>query len=210
MTPSTPKKTELGREMLDVFLSWVGTRRVELSADQAFCNDTIMRGQPASVVLFGVMRPDAVLTKMPEPRVERSVGRPHKRGAAVPKPQETAKDDRIPWQSLKQCIMIEVREVAARVGTARPAWRVAFAHILPCRREPLPSCADSTSLDSGRRVARAPRGRPAGGTPVVGRRDAGGPPARRRRSISEPLLDWSPSWPSTPRASSRSSPRPSS
>ena len=92
------KKTELGREMLDVFLSWVGTRRVELSADAAFCNDTIMRGLSPSLVLFGAMRPDAVLTEEPQPRAQGLVGRPKKRGTAVPKPQAIAKDDRIPWQ----------------------------------------------------------------------------------------------------------------
>lgn len=42
------KKTELAREMLDVFVSWVGGRRVELAADSAFCNDTVTRGMPSS------------------------------------------------------------------------------------------------------------------------------------------------------------------
>jgi hypothetical protein len=62
------KKTELAREMLDLFVSWVGTRRVELAADSAYCNDTVTRGLPSSVVLFGAMRPDAVLTELPAPR----------------------------------------------------------------------------------------------------------------------------------------------
>jgi hypothetical protein len=65
-------KTELGCQMIDVFVSWVGARRVELTADAAFCNDTITRGLSPSVVLFGAMRPDAVLTETPAPRVKGS------------------------------------------------------------------------------------------------------------------------------------------
>ncbi len=50
------KKTELAREMLDVLSGWVGSRRVELAADSAYCNDTVTRGLPDSVVFFGAMR----------------------------------------------------------------------------------------------------------------------------------------------------------
>jgi hypothetical protein len=92
------KKTELARQMIDVFVSWIGDRRVEVAADSAYCNDTVTRGLPASVVLFGAMRPDAVLTALPNPKARRSRGRPSKRGHAVPKPQRIAKDSRRPWQ----------------------------------------------------------------------------------------------------------------
>ena len=60
------KKTELAREMLDVFATWVGDRRIELAADSAYCNDTVTRGLPKNIFLFGAMRPDAVLTR-PQP-----------------------------------------------------------------------------------------------------------------------------------------------
>jgi hypothetical protein len=93
------KKTELAREMLDVFVSWIGTRGVELAADSAYCNATVVRGQPPSVVVFGAMRPDAVLTSLPTPRKPGQRGRTSKRGAPVPKPQTLAKDDRLPWQT---------------------------------------------------------------------------------------------------------------
>ncbi|HTN92680.1 MAG TPA: hypothetical protein VL242_53795 [Sorangium sp.] len=68
------KKTELARQMLDVFVSWVGTRRVELAADSAYCNATVIRGQPSSVTVFGAMRPDGVLTSLPTPREPGTVG----------------------------------------------------------------------------------------------------------------------------------------
>lgn len=35
------KKTELARELLDVLARWVGARRVEISADSAYCNGTV-------------------------------------------------------------------------------------------------------------------------------------------------------------------------
>lgn len=93
------KKTELAREMLDVFVSWVGARRVELAADSAYCNATVLSGQPPSVVVFGAMRPDAVLTSLPSPRKPGQRGRTSKRGAPVPKPQALANDDRLRWQT---------------------------------------------------------------------------------------------------------------
>jgi hypothetical protein len=53
------KKTELAREMIDLFAGWIGPRRLEVAADSAYCNDTVTRGLPDSIVLVGSMRPDA-------------------------------------------------------------------------------------------------------------------------------------------------------
>jgi hypothetical protein len=88
------KKTELARELIDVFLGWVGDRRVLLAADSAYCNDTVLRNLPASVVLLGAMRPDAVLTALPEPADPRKVGRRRVRGTVLPKPEALAQDGR--------------------------------------------------------------------------------------------------------------------
>ena len=94
------KKTQLAREMLDVFCSWVTDRRIELAADSAFCNDTVTHGLPERVVLFGAMRPDAVLTEMPPSAGHGSkAGRPRKRGRLLRKPEQIARDGRTPWQS---------------------------------------------------------------------------------------------------------------
>jgi hypothetical protein len=92
------KKTQLAREMLDVFCTWVTERRIELAADAAFCNDTVTRDLPERVVLFGAMRPDAVLTE-PPPVSSGKGGRPRKRGRVLRKPQQIARDGRTPWQS---------------------------------------------------------------------------------------------------------------
>ncbi|MCW5816766.1 MAG: transposase [Labilithrix sp.] len=94
------KKTELAREMVDVLVGWVGERRIELSADSAYCNDTVTRGLPDHVVLFGSMRPDAVLTEAPPPPSKSSQGgRPRKRGRLLQKPERLAADSRTPWQT---------------------------------------------------------------------------------------------------------------
>jgi hypothetical protein len=90
------KKTELAREMLDVVCRWVKNRRIEVTADSAYCNDTVTRDLPARVVLFGNMRPDAVLTALPGASGA-STGRPRKRGETLPKPTAFAEDPSEPW-----------------------------------------------------------------------------------------------------------------
>ncbi len=92
------KKTELARELLEVFGGWIGARRVEVAADSAYCNDTVTRGLADNFVLFGAMRPDAVLTALPPTR-PRKPGRPSRRGRPVAKPEAIAKDGRRPWLS---------------------------------------------------------------------------------------------------------------
>ncbi len=98
------KKTELARDLLDVLATWVGARRVELAADSAYCNDTITRDLPANFVLFGAMRPDAVLTALPSVSPRRKPGRPSCRGRPVAKPEAIAKDGRRPWLSFEATI----------------------------------------------------------------------------------------------------------
>jgi hypothetical protein len=105
------KKTELGREMLDVFRSWTGERRIELSADAAYSNDTVTRGLPDSVVFFGAMRPDAVLTEVPEAAKPSCKGRPRKRGKVLPKPEALAGDKSVPWKTCDAHLYGHLRKV---------------------------------------------------------------------------------------------------
>lgn len=93
------KKTELAREMIDVLVSWAGQRRIEVAADCAYCNSTVSDGLPDNVVLFGAMRPDAVLTEPPQPVLPGHTGRPRKRGKTLRKPEKLADDGRTPWKS---------------------------------------------------------------------------------------------------------------
>jgi hypothetical protein len=113
------KKTELARDLLDVLARWVGARRVEISADSAYCNDTVTRGLPDAFVLFGAMRPDAVLTALPPAR-PRKPGRPSRRGRPVAKPEVIAKDGRRPWLSCEATLYGVRRTV--RYKTVDAQW----------------------------------------------------------------------------------------
>ena len=114
------KKTELAREMLDVMVSWTEGLRVELTADAAYCNDTVCRGLPDRVILFGAMRPDAVLTAAPPLRSDGEGGRPRKRGATLRKPEKLALDGRTPWLTTKA--MLYGRETTVRYKTVVAQW----------------------------------------------------------------------------------------
>jgi hypothetical protein len=105
------KKTELAREMIDLFHRWLGDRRIELAADAAYCNDTVTRGLPDSVVLFGAMRPDAVLTALPTTSPGAKGGRRRKRGDVLPKPEALARDQGIPWRNCNANLYGATREV---------------------------------------------------------------------------------------------------
>jgi len=114
------KKTELAREMLEVFATWVGGRRVELATDSAYCNDTVTRGLPSNIVLFGAMRPDAVLTALPPARRrKRKGGRPSKRGRLLAKPEALARDNRCPWESCEAVLYGKNRTVRYKTLVAQ-------------------------------------------------------------------------------------------
>jgi hypothetical protein len=102
------KKTELGRELVDLVVSWTAERPVELSGDSAYSCSTVIKGLPARVVAFGNMRPDAVITawpsndEAPQKTEKGNKGRPGpkpKRGKLLPKPEELAKQDSVPWKT---------------------------------------------------------------------------------------------------------------
>ena len=114
------KKTQLARAMIDIFMRWAEGRRIELAADSAFCNDTVTRGLPETVVLFGAMRPDAVLTDTPDHRPLGSRGRPSKRGRLLPKPERIASDGRRPWKSCVATVYGETKTI--RYKTICAQW----------------------------------------------------------------------------------------
>lgn len=95
------KKTQLGRELVELVLRWLPDTQVELVADSLYSCDTLLRELPARVVFVGAMREDAVLTR-PRTRKCRSPksGRPLTRDLPVPKPEHLARDTSVPWCSL--------------------------------------------------------------------------------------------------------------
>jgi len=114
------KKTELARELIDVFATWTD-RRIELAADSAYCNHTVTHGLTGRVVLFGAMRPDAVLTALPRrTRSGPRGGRPCKRGNLLPKPEQIARDDQRPWQTCE--VFLYRRKMKIRYKTICAQW----------------------------------------------------------------------------------------
>jgi hypothetical protein len=115
------KKTELAREMVDKLCSWVPDARIELSADSAYCNDTVTHDLPERVVLFGAMRLDAVLTEAPAPVAHNHKGgRPRKRGRRLHKPEQIARDGRTPWRSTEA--VLYGRRTTVRFKTLCAQW----------------------------------------------------------------------------------------
>lgn len=113
------KKTELAREMIELVVRWADGRQIELLGDSGYSCSTVIKGLPGNVVCFGSMRPDAVITALPDMEADEQVkdkskskgqkggakkkdkkkrpGPKPKRGKKLPKPQELAKDESHPW-----------------------------------------------------------------------------------------------------------------
>lgn len=112
------KKTELARELVDILVTWSGERRIHLAGDSAYCNDTLMRNLAPTVVVFGSIRPDAVLTALPAER-RRRAGRRRLRGKVLPKPAALAKDTRVPWSRCQADLYGRRRTVYYKVVDAQ-------------------------------------------------------------------------------------------
>jgi hypothetical protein len=93
------KKTELGREMVDVIAHWAAPRGIDVVADSAYCNDTLTRALDSRVTVIGAIRPDAVLTAAPTQAERKATGRRRKRGKLLPKPEKIYESKRYPWHS---------------------------------------------------------------------------------------------------------------
>ena len=94
-----------------------------------------------ALVLFGAMRPDAVLTALPPPQTGRHGRRPRKRGALLRKPEEIARDERMP--------VADVRGHPLRAQARRPlqdALRAVVSRLRHAAR-----CASSSSRRPGAR-----------------------------------------------------------
>jgi SRSO17 transposase len=132
------KKTELAHEMIETVAGWAGERRLWLSMDCAYCNATVMRDLPSSVVVFGSMRPDAVLTAAPVPAApigkkgRRKGGRPPVRGELLPKPEMLAKDERRPWKKCQATLYGKTKTVQYKELSAQwyRAWGAGLLRIV--------------------------------------------------------------------------------
>lgn len=113
------KKTEMARAMLDVVGGWTTDRTVHVAADGAYCNDTVLRDLPNRFVLFGSMRPDAVLTALPTEAERKRTGRRRKRGVTLPSPERLAKDPNVPWNELIATTYGRTRTIAFKTTDAQ-------------------------------------------------------------------------------------------
>jgi IS4 transposase len=84
------KRTELARELVELAARVAPELTLHLSADAAYCCETVLRGLPSNVIVYGVLRDDAVLTDLPERRP--GPGRPRIRGTRLPTPAQRAAD----------------------------------------------------------------------------------------------------------------------
>jgi hypothetical protein len=95
------KKTELARELLDLFGHFTTKNaRIEVAVDSAYCCHPVSAGLPARFVFFGSMRPDAVLTSIPARAPLKRRGRPAVRGTLLRKPEQLARDGRTAWREV--------------------------------------------------------------------------------------------------------------
>jgi hypothetical protein len=113
------RKTELARELVDVFASWVGIDPIDLAADSAYSNDTVMGGLPPSINVLGAMRPDAVLTAAAVQKKRSGPGRPRVRGKLLPKPTAIAENDTIPWRSCRATLYDSTRTIRYKTLVAQ-------------------------------------------------------------------------------------------
>lgn len=100
------KKTELGRELLEVMCTWMATlqpgREMTVALDNGYANRTVVRDLPAHLVVVGAMRPDAALTAA---------------GCAL-SPAQLAADPSRPWKRVEawlygQCRTVEYKTLVA-------------------------------------------------------------------------------------------------
>jgi hypothetical protein len=114
------KKTELGREMVELVAQWVADRSFDVVVDSAYCNDTLTRGLAKQISVIGAIRPDAVLTAVPTPKERKATGRRRKRGKLLPKPEKIFKSARYPWLSAE--LYLYGRKSVVSFKTVQAQW----------------------------------------------------------------------------------------
>lgn len=93
-------RTELARQLLDVFMQWVPPeRRVHLSADSAYCCKQVLRGQSKRITVLGSMKINSVLYALPPVKEPSQKGCQRLRGDRLPSFTVIAADKKQPWQT---------------------------------------------------------------------------------------------------------------
>jgi len=113
------KRTELAQEMIDQLAQWLPPgRRLSVAGDSEYACRTIVRALRRGVCFVGPVCRDAALHERPTPH--RGRGRPAKKGARLPSPQQLPAARGVRWRS----VVVELygRQVTLRVKTLRCLW----------------------------------------------------------------------------------------
>jgi len=76
-------------------------RKLLISVDGSYCNQTVLRSLPERTILIGRIRKDAQLHHFPEESDRSGPGAKIKYGAQAPRPEQIRQDAQIPWQEVK-------------------------------------------------------------------------------------------------------------
>jgi hypothetical protein len=116
-------KLELLREMIGIVVGWAPDRVFYLAVDSAYAGRALLEERPANVHVVSRLRPDAALWAPAPKRRPGQPGRPRRRGARLPTPQQVALRCRH-WQA--RPVTIYGRAVTTQVRTMRALWYTAL------------------------------------------------------------------------------------
>jgi hypothetical protein len=116
-------KLELLREMISLVAGWAPDRTFYLVVDSAYAGRTLLEQRPPNVQVVSRLRPDAALWARAPKRRPGQKGRPRRRGARLPTPQQVAAHCR-QWQALT--VTIYGRTLTTQVRTMRALWYTAL------------------------------------------------------------------------------------
>jgi hypothetical protein len=106
-------------------------RRLVISGDGSYTNQTILRGLPDRTTFIGRIRKDAKLHHLPSPDQQPAVGSKRRYGRLASRPEELRKDENVPWQPVQAHASGKLHTF--RVKQLKPVlWRKAGAD-LPLR-----------------------------------------------------------------------------
>lgn len=116
-------KLELLREMAGLVAGWAPGRAFYLTVDSAYAGRVLLEQRPANVQVVSRLRPDAALWAPAPKRRPGQKGRPRRRGARLPTPQQVAARCRH-WQTL--AVTIYGRTITTQVCSMRALWYTAL------------------------------------------------------------------------------------
>jgi DDE superfamily endonuclease len=116
-------KLELLRELVEVVAGWAPDRSFCLAVDSAYAGRALLEQRPPNVQVVSRLRPDAALWAPAPKRRPGQKGRPRRRGARLPTPQQVAARC-TQWHALT--VTIYGRTVTTRVRTLRALWYAAL------------------------------------------------------------------------------------